>query len=217
MMKTTLFLSLLMLALVLQGRAELLTIGSATDLLDIEQSISLDGGISLGDAEAYGIRANARASENWLWFASVSEVDPGTSDGIALGGGIIVTLPWGGFQLANGLKLSFHYQYGSDTTPAGRDVDVDLSEIAVRYVATGEVAPDFGLRWFAEAGFHFFQNSVSYPQGFDPGDRYPRAFDSAEPGVEAGLLLVLSEQATVFGSAEYVDKSRLNLGFRYRF
>ncbi|MEX2606750.1 MAG: hypothetical protein WD708_05345 [Kiritimatiellia bacterium] len=216
-MQKTFLLSLMMAASIFQVRAELLSIGSASDLLDSEQSISLDGGISLGDAEAYGVRLNARASERWLWFASVSEVDTGTADGISVGGGILVTLPFGGVDVANGIKLSYHYQYGSDTTPKGRKVDADSGEITARYVVTGELSPANHLRWFAEAGFHFFQTSVSYPEGFDPGDRYPRALGSAEPGVEAGLLLGLTEQATVFGSAEYVEESRFNLGFRYRF
>jgi len=216
-MKNLFVLSLLLVASLFPVHAELLTIGSAPDLLDIEQSISLDGGLSFGGAEAYGIRVNARASDRWLWFASLSNVDTGSADGASVGGGILVTLPISGIPVANGVKLSYNYQYGSGNTPQGRKVDADTSEIALRYVMTGELSPATNLRWFAEAGIHFFQTSVGYPEGFNPGDRYPRALGPVEAGVEAGLLMDVADQVTLFGSVEYVEESRISLGLRYTF
>jgi len=208
---------LVMMVSIVHVHAEILSLGSAPDLLDIEPSVSLDGGITRGNAEAYGVRVNARVSQSWLLFASLSEVDPGTFDGTSVGGGLLVTLPGGGEQWATGLKLSLHYQTGSDSTRGGRKVDVDVSEAALRYVVSGELSEFPSLRWFVEGGIHIFETSVSYPEGFDPGDRYPRVFESAEPGLEAGLLLGVTEGFTLFGSAEYVEKSRMNLGLRIRF
>jgi hypothetical protein len=216
-MKNRYLLSLLIVLPFLQGHSELLSIGSAPHLLDTEQSISLDGGVSFGDAEAYGVRSNIRASERWVWFASIAQSDPGTFDDVGFGGGILVTLPGGGQWVAHAVRVSFHYLTGSDSTSQGRPVDVDVSELTFRYVLSGEFPAVPHLFWFAEAGLHFFQTSVSYPSGFDPGDRYPGFLDGVEPGVEAGLLMELTDQVLLFGSAEYIDEGRLNLGFRYKF
>lgn len=199
-MKIVSYLTLSALAFSGLARAEVLSFTSGVDLDDPTQ-LSVDAGYSAGDVDTLGARVNYRINPDIQVFAGLGS----TESDLSFGGGVIYTLPDFNDAFRSGIKASF-YRWSHSERFLGTRFDVDVNEITVRYVLSGALEAVENLKWFGEAGMHFFDFSSS---GHSSSD--------TELGLEAGLLYDFTEELAGVVSFEIVDKTFLNLAVRYRF
>ncbi|MCC5847170.1 MAG: hypothetical protein JJU29_03670 [Verrucomicrobia bacterium] len=212
----------LMMILGIAG-AEVLSFSSGYDLED-ETQLSLDAGYSSGDVDTLGVRVNYRLNPDFLVFGAIGSSKFASESDLSFGAGILYTLPDLGVPFENGVKVSFFRWSSSIGHPVHGRYDLDINEITVRYVVSGNIETVDKLKWFGEIGLHFLSSSVSYSSLIDPGPPGrpgPRgrasSYDDTELGLEAGLLYDLTEDFTGILSVEAVDKTYVNLAVRYKF
>ncbi|MCC5845432.1 MAG: hypothetical protein JJU05_14375 [Verrucomicrobia bacterium] len=199
------------------ARAEVLSITSGIDLDDPTQ-LSADAGFSAGDIDTFGVRLNYRITPELKVFGGLGNSDVGSESDLSFGGGVIYTLPDFNTAFRSGIKASFYRWSGSYGFGGLGSVDVDINEITVRYVLSGNLEAVENLKWFGEVGLHFLNSSVSYSSSIEPeARRGSDSWNDTELGLEAGLLYDFTEDFAGIVSFEIVDKSFLNLALRYRF
>ena len=207
-------LQLLLAGILIAGTAsaEVLSITSGIDLDDPTQ-LSVDAGYSSGDIDTLGARVNYRLNPDFLVFAGIGHSDLDSESDLSFGGGVIYTLPDFGLPFKSGIKASF-YRWSATYDI----VDVDIDEITVRYVMSGNIDAVDNLKWFGEAGLHFLSSSVSYNIPVGPEmRRASSSWDDTELGLEVGLLYDITQDLTGIVSLEIVDSTFVNLAVRYKF
>lgn len=197
--------------------AEVLSFSSGIDLDDPTQ-LSADAGISIGDVDTRGVRVNYRLSPEILVFGGLASADVSSETDIAFGGGLIYTLKGDELPFRSGIKASFYRWSGSYRSFADDTLEVDINELTIRYVMSGDIETVENVKWFGEIGFHMFNSSSSYSASVDPAFRRSTvSWSDTKLGLELGALYEFNKEFSGILSLEMVDKTFINLALRYRF
>lgn len=190
--------------------AEVLSIGSGYNL-DSDSAFSIDVGLSTGDVDVYGGRANFSLGENLIVFADVGVVDLDLGygdDEMAYGAGVILKMDLD-LPFMFGIKGSYH-MYDNDFDVFGVNASLEVTEIAFRGIASGELADVDGLFWYAEVGVHLLDAEAS-------SGGFGATSDDTELGFEGGIIYNLNDTVSLKGGFELVDENWINLGASFSF
>jgi len=151
---------------------------------------------------------NVKSSRNSSVFLDIGQVDidDTNADGPVFGVGIFYQLR--GVQLLQNTESALKFSFHTGTISAGA-IDLDVDEIAIDYIISGDQLSTTNLGWYGNIGIHRLGNEVEFG-GFSASD------DETEFLFGGGVLGSLSF-GEWYAGIDFIDGALLQGGIRYNF
>ncbi len=175
--------------------------------MDNMASMSVEGGINLeGDITTYALRFNFKASPDLMVFADVGQVKfsrfNSSASGTGFGAGAFYQLR--NVQLLENTDFAVKGSYHTATVSEG-GFDLDLGEIAIEGLISGDQLGSTNLGWYGNLGMHILSADFG---GFGGDD------DSNELAFGGGVVGSLAF-GDWYAGIDFIDEMFLVAGIRY--
>ena len=217
------FLCVVMFSLVAQSAmADFLGLANGRSAnLDNMAGLSVDGGVNIGsDGTLFGARVNYKVGSDLMVFGDVGllSFDEGGADGDGpvFGGGVFYQLR--DINLLENTDLAVKGAYHLGTIDAGDGFDVDLTEISLEALISGDQLGETDFGWYANVGLHIIDTEFDGGAVFVPGFGNVVAGSASVSDNEllfgGGITGPLSF-GEFFAGVDFLDGALLVAGVRY--